>query len=77
MTRKQANLKILKELRAYVTHNPDQRFGQILRNIGIIVDFQAEPKEPGGWEPVQWGNHFNEEPEHMLKRMIETANKKV
>jgi hypothetical protein len=42
MSRLQDNLKILKELKRYVFENPDQRFGQILRNIGVIVDYVDE-----------------------------------
>ena len=68
MTRKEANLELIRQLKHYVTMNPDMRLGQALRNIGIIVDFQDPP---GEGEP-KWANHFNEEPQKMLERVIKT-----
>lgn len=71
MTRKEANLAILAKLTEHVMLNPDTRFGQALRNLGVIVDFK-DPIKDG---PPEWMNHFNEEPVSMLKRM-ETEEKK-
>jgi hypothetical protein len=63
MSRKSDNLEILNQLSEYLSKNPDIRFGQALRNIGIVYDHQ----KPDG--TVEWANHFNEEPDMMLKRM--------
>lgn len=71
MKRKEANLQILARITRYVTLYPDMRLGQALRNLGVVIDFQDPP---GQGEP-KWMNHFNEEPESMLKRM-ETEEKK-
>lgn len=70
MTRKEANLQILAKLTQYVMINDDQRFGQILRNSGVIIDFVG-----GDYTAPQWMNHFNEEPISMLKRMEATEKK--
>jgi hypothetical protein len=72
MSRKSDNLEIMNRLSEYLTNNPDQRFGQALRNLGIINDFQDPP---GVGEP-KWANHFNEEPSGMLKRMDERKKTK-
>jgi hypothetical protein len=68
MTRKEANLQILAKITEHVMLNPDIRFGQTLRNLGVIVDFMGIGPLEGS---VQWSNHFNEEPTSMLKRMEE------
>lgn len=72
MTRKEANLQILAKLTQYAMLNEDQRFGQILRNTGVIVDFMGMDRLEGH---VQWSNHFNEESTSMLKRMEQTQKK--
>ena len=72
MTRKETNLEILRQLAHYVKMNPDQRFGQILRNTGVINDT---------WNPqtqsVDWNNHFNEEPQETLKRIKQTKKEGI
>jgi hypothetical protein len=73
--RQKHNLLILWRLLRYVAANPDQRFGQVLRNTGVIVDFQR-PTQPGLWSEVEWMNHFNEEPAKMLERMNKTQREK-
>ena len=65
MTRKEANLQILAKLTQYAMLNDDQRFGQILRNSGAIIDFVG-PANPQGDRDVLWFNHFNEESTSML-----------
>ena len=72
MTRKEANIQILAKITEYVTLYPDTRFGQALRNLGVIVDFQDPP---GHGEP-KWSNHFNEESDSILKRMDEREKEK-
>jgi hypothetical protein len=36
MTRLEANMLILNKLTAYCLAHPDQRFGQILVNVGVV-----------------------------------------
>jgi hypothetical protein len=72
VTRKDANIQILAKLTTYVMLNDDQRFGQILRNIGVIVDFMGMDRLDGH---VQWSNHFNEESTSILSRMEQTEKK--
>jgi hypothetical protein len=36
MTRKEANLEIIRLIHAYAETYPDQRFGQILQNIDVV-----------------------------------------
>jgi len=36
MTNKEVNLAIIQKLKEFIVDNPDQRFCQILRNIGIF-----------------------------------------
>lgn len=71
------NLEIICKLLKYVVDNPTQRFGQILRNAGVIVDFQRPPANPGDWNEVEWTNHFNEESKSTLVRMDKTEREKV
>lgn len=70
MTRKEANLQILARITKYINQYPDMRFGQALRNLGVIVDVS----DPIGGEP-KWMNHFMEEPTSMIKRMNEEEKK--
>ena len=69
MTRKEANLAILAKLTEYVMLNDYQRFGQILRNIGIVIDEMDINKDGEG--RMVWNNHFYEDSFLMLKRMEE------
>lgn len=64
MSRQYYNMIILWRLALYIRKNPDQRFGQILRNIGVVKDYMAD----GEWTP-RWTNHFNEEPKSIVERM--------
>ena len=76
MKRRNANAEILGMLADYITENPDQRFGQILRNTGVVVDYQEVDVADNGTTLTKWTNHFNEEPDVTLKRMIETETKR-
>lgn len=67
--RKEANLEILRQLKHYLTMNPDIRFGQALRNTGAVVDFVDNDGD------VCWANHFNEEPQDTLARMKKVKTK--
>lgn len=70
MTRKVANLEIMNELSEYLAQNPTMRFGQALRNIGIIVDVSNPEGAP------KWTNHFYEESDDMLKRVLKEKKKR-
>ncbi len=63
MKRQEANQELLKVLEKLVKENPDQRFHQILRNYGFIVD---EPSKDG---PPVWINEFYSEPDKVLERV--------
>lgn len=65
--RKQVNLQIVEALRDYVNKHPEQRFGQILRNIGIVATVPVDPMLMKG---PYFTNIFNEEPEKTLARIF-------
>ena len=62
MARLDDNLAILERLRAYLLANPDQRFGQALRNLGVVDEVHSADGPP-------WRDGFNEEPSGTLHRM--------
>lgn len=66
--RKQINLQIIDELRDYICKYPEQRFGQALRNIGIV---DTEFDERGPMYGRYFTNIFNEEPEITLKKIFD------
>lgn len=72
MTRKEANEEIIKLLAEQMNLHPDTRFGQLLRNSGIIVDFQSKE-----FEGTQWSNHFYEESKQMLERVQKTLKGEI
>lgn len=70
MNRQEANLKILWRLSAYIMNNPDQRFGQILANLGIV-----KACRPTRDHTVDWQNGFYEESIAVLERVQARADK--
>lgn len=62
MTRQQANEEIMGRLLQAIMENPDQRFGQILRNLGIVTEIRDETHMP-----ICWQNDFNKESEAILE----------
>jgi hypothetical protein len=50
--RREANTKLIQLLTQYLTKYPHERFGQALRNIGIVTDCPYDSRD--------WHNHFNE-----------------
>lgn len=68
--RRTLNLEIINKLTEYLIYNPDMRFGQALRNLGIIQD-----KINNETHHNEWVNGFNEEPEEMLERIKKINNK--
>ena len=70
MTRKEANMEIIRLLVNYINMAPHQRLGQVLRNTGVVRDYWDEKEQC-----MKWANHFNEEPWDMIERIKETLNK--
>lgn len=69
--RQKANLEILAHLLEYVEENPDQRFGQILRNIGVVVDVGVrDSSKPERETPdYYWVRGIHEESQKVLERI--------
>lgn len=74
MQRKQINLQIIDELRDYICKHPEQRFGQALRNIGIVDTVNLQDNIPDSGGPY-FTNIFYEEPEYTLKRLFDKKPK--
>lgn len=70
MTRQEANIKIATLLLERANAYPTERWGQLLRNVGVIVQ---GPNDATG-KPT-WVNSFNEESEITLKRIKSTLTK--
>lgn len=71
MTRLEANKKIVKMISKAVKDNPDWRFGQLLRNVGAIRDYQDD------WEGLTlWVNEFNTESKDTLTNMVKEEKKR-
>lgn len=64
-SRQDMNLQILNILKDYIYQYPDQRFGQILRNIGIV-----KTEISNKTSNTYFTNIFYEEPKQTLKRMV-------
>jgi hypothetical protein len=64
VTRKEANMEIIRLLVIQINQQRDVRFGQLLRNAGVIVDISNDEGPP------RWSNHFYEESDKMLERMV-------
>lgn len=65
------NIKILNILYKELLSQPDIRFGQALRNLGIV----REALDDRG-VPTYWVNEFNTEPQEMLRRIRGRQDKK-
>lgn len=77
-SRLQINLQILDQLGKYLRKYPDQRFGQALRNIGIVDSISAVPHE--GPEAhlksvrIVFSNEFYTESHETLRKVWERLN---
>lgn len=69
MNRQKSNEELVEILKTLVKTNPDQRFHQILRNYGFIVD---EPSSSGS---PTWINEFYSEPDKVLERVKKEIKK--
>jgi hypothetical protein len=60
----------------YVEDNPDQRFGQVLRNLGVVVDVGVKDSADEEWETPDyyWFRGIHEEPINTLIRMKKALN---
>ena len=63
MTRQEANRLILKILAQDIEDQPDIRFGQLMRNTGVVLedDYQGD---------MQWAEEFNLESTALLDRIM-------
>jgi hypothetical protein len=64
-------MQIMGILHEYLDKNKDIRFGQALRNLGIVVDKWNVSRQEN-----EWANHFNEEPQFMLTRILKRKENK-
>jgi hypothetical protein len=74
MTRFEANREIMKRLSKAIKDNPDQRFGQLLRNLGVVREQGYDVDQCG--TPPRWVNEFNTESEFTLNNMIAEEKKR-
>lgn len=66
------NLAILDMLFDYITSNPDQRFGQALRNLGIVTDVVVKDSAAPEQDSPQYyldRSIIMEEPGETLKKI--------
>jgi hypothetical protein len=63
--RRDANRELVRSLSEWVEAHPDMRFGQILRNAGVVKELPL----PRGLAGVVWADEFNLEPTELLKRV--------
>lgn len=68
MSRKEANMEIIRLLVNYINENPDQRFSQVLLNLGAVT---YDMTLPGA---SVWLNEFYKEPLAVLERMKKMVN---
>ena len=61
--RLEANRELVKILAAEIEKRPSERFGQILRNCGFVLENPL-----GGW-PALWANEFSQEPWATVERV--------
>jgi hypothetical protein len=70
--RQEDNLEIIRLLTEYVEANPSQRFGQVLRNTGVIKDIGVKGAHKPEWQTPDYyidRNLLFEEPNVILERM--------
>jgi len=70
--RELANYQILAILVRYAEKNPSQRFGQILRNTGLLQDVGVRDSSKADWETPDYYIDrliIHEEPQVILERM--------
>lgn len=68
MTRKEANLKIMKILKDYIEERPDLRFTQILYNLGINTSEVIKDLDTG-FDRYFFVDNYNEESTKTLKKI--------
>lgn len=69
--RQEANLEILELIRNRIMACPDERFGQILRNIGVTIDVGVKDSAQEDWETPDyyWMRGVHEESTKTLERV--------
>lgn len=73
-----ANLELIQVLAQYLTDHPTERFGQALRNLGIVSDREVAINAGRGREELEliWDNEFSTEPTATLARVKQTLGTK-
>lgn len=77
-SRQEINRQILKIIGMAVEQWPEQRFGQILRNLGVVEQTGLMRVSNHGKiarEENYWYNEFMTEPEYTLARIMENVDK--
>lgn len=69
MDRQSANARLVTILADAVIRYPDQRFGQLLRNLGFVLETAHLPNAK------MWSNEFYMEPQELLKRVEKELEK--
>lgn len=64
MLRSKANKEIMKKLTKAMKANPQVRFGQLLRNLGVVTEIRDQ-----NHNVIAWQNDFNKESEAILDTM--------
>ena len=73
--RQEDNLEILRLVKKYVKDHPEQRLGQALRNVGILMDVGVRNSSRPNWEtPDYYIDRMivHEEPDFILERVRKT-----
>jgi len=68
-SRRKYNLLILWELLKLVLKNPEQRFGQIMRNYGVVRHTRPAKQEVCDERRIEWQDEFYFESETLLDRI--------
>jgi hypothetical protein len=70
-TRRDANRELVRLLAEWVEKYPDMRFGQILRNMGIVEEIRPHVYNGLGVQEdrIYWIDEFSLEPTELLKRV--------
>lgn len=77
MNRLQANLKILELLKEFIKNNPDIRFGQAIRAVGIVDVEQVIPETSSHLSEVKlfYSDEFYTESTETLDRVKKRLSK--
>ncbi len=77
MTRQEANKEIIKLISKYADAHPDQRFGQILLNMGLVQTRFVISKDCGLERLDGWRDAYNDEPVDLLLNLRKNQVKEI